>query len=118
MSRVKYPPRSTPNGDTRNTSAAAVKTGCDKQRVAPATPNGVCEPERRPQSTAALPARVSARTVDGESARRLSERDPILTSDTVARALDKVRPAGMTEHEGRNHAKMPALRSCSTLSLV
>jgi hypothetical protein len=88
MSRVKYPPRSTPNGDTRNTSAPAVKTGCAKQRVAPATPNGVCEPERRPQSTAALPARVSARTVDGESARRLSERDPILTSDTVARAPD------------------------------
>jgi len=86
MSRVKYPPRSRPNADTRDASAPEVKTGCAKQRVAPATPNCNSEPQRRPQSTAAQPARLSARTVDGESARRLSEQDPILTSNTVARA--------------------------------
>jgi hypothetical protein len=88
MSRVKYPPPSRPNADTGNTSALEVKTGCAQRRVAPATPNRNSEPERWPQSTAAQPARVSARTVDGESARRLSEQDPNLTFSTVARAPD------------------------------
>ena len=60
MSRVKYPPPSRPNPDTGNASALEVKTGCAKQRVAPATPNCNSEPQRRPQSTAAQPARVSA----------------------------------------------------------
>ena len=60
MSRVKYPPRSRPNADTRDPSAPEVKTGCAKQRVAPATPNCNSEPERWPQSTAGQPARVSA----------------------------------------------------------
>src|SRR6516162_9581388 len=86
MSRVKYPPRSRPNRDTSDASAPELKTGCAQRRVAPATPNRNSEPERWPQSTAAQPARVSARTVDGESARRLSEQDPNLTFNTVARA--------------------------------
>ena len=107
MSRVKYPPRSRPNADTRDASAPEVKTGCAKQRVAPATPNCNSEPERRPQSTAAQPARLSARTVDGESARRLSEQDPILTSNTVARAatvareLDQLVALGFTNARAR-----------------
>ena len=83
MPRVKRPLRSKRNSGRESD---AVKTGCVQQRVAPATPNCTSEPERRPQSTAAQPARLSARTVDGESARRLSEQDPILTSNTVARA--------------------------------
>ena len=86
MSRVKYPPRSRPNADTRDASAPEVKTGCAKQRVAPATPNDPCQLERRPQSRASQTARASARTLDGESARRLSEQDLILTSNTVAHA--------------------------------
>jgi hypothetical protein len=87
MSRVKYPPRSRPNCDTRDASALEVKTGCAQQRVAPATPNRNAEPERWPQSTAAQPARVSARTVVGESARRLLEQDPILTPNTAAHVI-------------------------------
>ena len=86
MSGVKHPARSRTKGDTRHASALTVKTGCAKQRVAPATPNRSSEPQRRPQSRASQTARASARTLDGESARRLSEQDLILTSNTVAHA--------------------------------
>ena len=89
MPHVKYPPRSRPNGATPEASTLEVKTGCTKQRVAPATPNRTSEPQRWPQSKAAQPARLSARTLDGESARRLTTSDSSLTSNTVARAPDK-----------------------------
>jgi hypothetical protein len=83
MSRVKRPaPSKRENGQ----GPVAVKTGCARLQVAPATPNCTSQPERRPQSTAAEPARASARTVDGESARRLTALDSGLTSNTVAHA--------------------------------
>jgi len=84
MSRVKQPARSKRKHGRGH--AGAVKTGCVRPRVAPATPNCPSEPERRPQSRAAQPARASARTLDGESARRLTTPDSSLTSNTVARA--------------------------------
>jgi hypothetical protein len=87
MSRVKRP---APSKRKPDRGPIAVETGCARPRVAPATPNCTSEPERRPQSTAAQTARASARTVDGESARRLSELDSILTSNTVARATVSV----------------------------
>jgi len=86
MPRVKP---SRPKDDQPPKRALAVKTGCAKQRVAPATPNDPCQLERRPQSRASQTARVSARTLDGETARRLSEGDRSLTSNTVARAPGK-----------------------------
>jgi hypothetical protein len=81
MPRVKHPVRSKRNSGRE---PVAVKTGCAKQRVAPATPNRPPEPERRPQSRAAQPARASARTLDGESTRRLPGPHSLLTSNTVA----------------------------------
>ena len=82
---------------TARAGVVGVKTGGVQQRVAPATPNCTCEPERRPQSSAAQPARASARTLDGESARRLTTpTDSSLTSNTVAHTTVSVcmQPAG------------------------
>src|SRR5262249_2596555 len=74
--------------------------GCAKPRVAPAMPNCPSQPQRRPQSRAAKPACASARTLDSESVRRLSEQDPLLTSNMVARARPSdegwLRRAGIT----------------------
>jgi hypothetical protein len=84
MSHVKHPASSKPKPTLSQAGALEVKTGCARQRVAPATPNCTIEPERWPQSRAAQTARASARTLDGESARRLPLLDPILTSNTVA----------------------------------
>jgi negative regulator of sigma E activity len=86
MPRIKCPARS-----RRKNSQGPLdfKTGCAKQRVAPATPNRSSEPQRRPQSRATQTARASVPTLDGELARRLSEQDLILTSNTVARAPGK-----------------------------
>ena len=86
MSRMKHPARSKPTNGQPRAPELAVKTGCARQQVAPATPNCAGEPEHWPQSRASQTARASVRTLDGESARRLSEPDPILTSNTVARA--------------------------------
>ena len=86
MSGVKHPVQSKRKDGMKRVEAVGVKTGCARQRVAPATPNCPSEPERRPQSRAAQPARASARTLDGESARRLTTPDSSLTSNTVARA--------------------------------
>jgi hypothetical protein len=60
MSRVKQPARSKRKDNRGHAGAVAAKTGCARQRVAPATPNCPCEPERRPQSRAAQPARARA----------------------------------------------------------
>jgi hypothetical protein len=49
-----------------------VKTGCARQRVAPATLNCGSSRSVGPPSMAAEPAHVSARTIDGGPARRLS----------------------------------------------
>jgi hypothetical protein len=101
MSRLKPPvPSKRKNGRGH---AGAVKTGGASPRVAPATPNCSSEPERRPQSRAAQPARVSARTLDGESTRRLTTPDSSLTSNTVARARQP--RAGMTRNL-RNRASL------------
>ena len=84
MSRVKRPVGSKrKNGQ----GPVAVKAGCARQPVAPATLNCISEPERRLQSRASQTARSSARTLDGESARRLPELHSILTSNTVASNL-------------------------------
>jgi len=83
MSSVKRPAPSQ-RKDARE--PIPVKTGCGRQRVAPAIPNCTSQPEPRPQSRAPQPARSGARTLDGESARRLTEVDPTLTPNTVASA--------------------------------
>jgi hypothetical protein len=84
VSRMKHPARSNRKDGSGNIEEVGVKTGCTRQRVAPATSKCSSEPQRRPQSRAALPARASARTLDGESARRLPTTDSSLTSNTVA----------------------------------
>jgi hypothetical protein len=86
MSRVKHPARSKRKNDGGHAGAVGVKTGCPRPRVAPATPKCTSEPQRRPQSRAAKPARVSARTLDGGPTRRLTAPDSSLTSNTVAHA--------------------------------
>jgi hypothetical protein len=82
MSRLKHPARSKRKNGRGHADAVSMETGCPRARVAPATPKCTAEPERRPQSRAAKPA---ARTLDGESARRLATPDSSLTSNTVAR---------------------------------
>jgi len=94
MSRVKRTARAKRKAGRRYAGAVGVKTGCARPRVAPATPNCSCQPERRPQSRAAQTARASARTLDGESARRLSRLDAILTSNTVASTRSGRRATG------------------------
>jgi hypothetical protein len=86
MSRLKHPARSKRKNGRGHADAVSMETGCPRARVAPATPKCTAEPERRPQSRAAKPARASARTLDGESARRLATPDSSLTSNTVTRA--------------------------------
>lgn len=81
MPRVTRPARSKRKYEF---GPVAVESGCAEQRVAPATPNCTSKPERWPQSTASQTARASARTVDGEAARRLLTPDSSLTSNTVA----------------------------------
>lgn len=88
MSDMKQPTPSKGKTGRVQAGAGGVKTGCVKPRVAPATPSCTSQPQRRPQSRAAKPARASARTLDGESARRLTTPDSSLTSNTVARAPD------------------------------
>ncbi len=94
MSRVKAPTRSKRKDSRAHSGALAVKTGCTRQRVAPATLNCPSEPERRPQSRAAQPARLSARTLDGEPTRRLTTPDSSLTSNTVASTRPRLRATG------------------------
>jgi hypothetical protein len=72
MSRVKPPARPERKDGRRLAGAVAVKTGCARQRVAPATPNCSCQPEHRPQSRAAQTARASARTLCAEHVRQLA----------------------------------------------
>jgi hypothetical protein len=105
MPRVKCPARSRrKNGQ----GPVDLKTGCARPRVAPATPNCPSEPERRLPSTAAQPARASARTVDGESARRLPELDSILTSNTVARARRTPHPHPTLSRKGAGEGQTRA----------
>jgi hypothetical protein len=84
MPRLKPPARSKRKDIRGQAAALGMNTGCARQQVAPATPNCTCEPERRSQSRASQTARLGARNLDGEPARRLPEIDPILTSNTVA----------------------------------
>jgi hypothetical protein len=85
MSRVTRSARSKPKTDRPQAGASAVKTGCLKQQVAPATSNRSFQPQRR-LAVKGGAAGAQARTLDGESVRRLSELDSTLTSNTVARA--------------------------------
>ena len=84
MSRVKRPVGSKrKNGQ----GPVAVKAGCARQPVAPATLNCTSEPERRLQSRVSQTARSSGRNLCVESARRLPELHSSLTSNTVASIL-------------------------------
>jgi hypothetical protein len=94
MPSVKQPPRPKPPIARGRGRKVGVKTGGVRPRVAPATPNCGCQPERRPQSRAAQPARVSARTLDGAPPQRLSSPDTKLTSNTVASTRRRIRSGG------------------------
>jgi hypothetical protein len=73
MSRVKRPVGSKrKNGQ----GPVAVKPGCARQPVAPATLNCTSEPERRLRSRASQTARSSARTLCAEHVRQLAGESP------------------------------------------